>query len=206
MITFSCIFLCLGLFFLQKRQGQANSKFISEKYNPDEDSGSGFPIEPSKTRALNAFSHCGQSMHPSVYGSSRNMNSNKEEPTAGPGRVYNSGNPAELRKQRSYMNNKAAQLSRFSSSVANGGGLKLDMSGDSSVSSQWPEDCFGTRYDHLGDDESNQLLKSLHKKDIHPSSKEPSKVKKIQTFCFGIDLSFLDPLLEFSVSINYHQS
>ncbi|XP_054795943.1 probable serine/threonine-protein kinase At1g09600 [Prosopis cineraria] len=160
---------------IEKRQGQANPKCISEKFNPDEDGGSGFPIEPSKTRALNAFSHSGQSMHPSVYGSSRNMNSNKEESVAGPGHVYDSGNPVGLRKQRSYMNRNAAQLSRFSNSVANEGGLKLDMSGDASVSSQWPDDCFGTRYDHLVDDESNQLLKSLHKKDIHPCAKEPSK-------------------------------
>ncbi|XP_028756523.1 probable serine/threonine-protein kinase At1g09600 isoform X2 [Neltuma alba] len=44
---------------IEKRQGQANPKCISEKFNPDEDGGSGFPIEPSKTRALNAFSHSG---------------------------------------------------------------------------------------------------------------------------------------------------
>ncbi|KAF7802421.1 putative serine/threonine-protein kinase [Senna tora] len=160
---------------IEKRQGQVNSKCISEKYNPDdEDSGSGFPIEPSRTRPLNSFSHSGQSMHPSSYGSSRNMNLNKEDALACPAHVHNSRNPAALRKQRSYMHGNAAQLSRFANSVAAGGGSKLDMSGDASVNSQWSEDCFGTRYSHLVDGESKQLLKSALKKDINPLAKDPT--------------------------------
>lgn len=178
---------------IQKRQGQPNPKCVSEKFNPDEeDSGSGFPIEPSRTKQINTFSHSGQSMHPNAYGSSRHMDAVKEDALAGPGRVYNSRNPAELRKQRSYLHGNAAQLSRFANSVAAGGGSKLDMSGDATVNSQWSEDCFDERYSHLAESESNQLLKSTLKKDINPSAKEPTMVKKLLINIYAIDLSFLD--------------
>ena len=153
---------------LQKRQGQSKSKCISEKYIPEEDGGAGFPIEPTQSRALNVFSHSGQSMHPSAYGSSRNMN--EEEAL----------NSAELRKQRSCMHGSASQLSRFSNSVAVRGGSRFDISGDSSVNSRWPEDHFGARYSNLADGESNQLLgghNSSHKKDNALLRKEPAMVK-----------------------------
>ncbi|XP_061375984.1 probable serine/threonine-protein kinase At1g09600 [Gastrolobium bilobum] len=152
---------------MEKRQGQCNTKSISEKYNPEGDSGSGFPLEPAQSRALNVFSHSGQSMHPSAYGSSRHMNLKEED-------VFRSRN-CELRKQKSYWQGSSAQLSRFSNSVAVRGDSRLDMSGDCSVNSQWPEDQFGMRYSRPADDESNQLLdapKSSRRKDYHPVGKD----------------------------------
>lgn len=168
------------IFFFQKRQAQCNSKSVSEKYNPEEDGGSGFPLEPSKSRALNVFSHSGQSMYRNAYGSSRNMNMKEEDVLTGPDHVFSSRN-SELRKQKSCWHGSTAQFSRFSNSVAVRGDSRLDMGGDSSVSSQWPEDDFGMRYSHLACGESNQLLngpKSSHKMDL-PSGKDPAMVKKI---------------------------
>ncbi|KAK7284043.1 hypothetical protein RIF29_13794 [Crotalaria pallida] len=153
---------------IAKRQGQGNSKSVSEMFNQAEDGGSGFPLEPAKSRALNVFSHSGQSMHRSAYGSSRNMNLKEEDVLTGPNHVFRSRN-SELRKQTSYWHGSTAQLSRFSNSVAFRGDSRLDMSGNSSLNSDWPGDQFGTRYSHQADGESNQLLvghKSSHKKDL----------------------------------------
>ncbi|XP_057429415.1 probable serine/threonine-protein kinase At1g09600 isoform X2 [Lotus japonicus] len=151
---------------MEKRQEQ--SKCISEKFNPEEDGDYGFPLEPAKPRALSVFSHSGQSMHPTAYGSSRNMNLKQEDVLTGTDHAVKSRN-CELRKQKSYWHG-STKLSRFSSSVAVRGDLRLDMSGDCSVNSQWPEDHFGMRCSHLPDDESNQLLdgpKPSRKKDFH---------------------------------------
>ncbi|KHN05279.1 hypothetical protein glysoja_039989 [Glycine soja] len=146
-----------------RRQGQCNSKCTIEKYNPQEDGHYGFHHEPAKSRALNVLSHSGQLMHPSVYGSSRNMNL-KEENLTCPDHGFRSRN--------------TAKLSRFSNSVAVRGDSLLDMSGDFSVNSQWPEDQFGMRYSHQADGESNKLLdglKSSQKKDFHPVDKDCTK-------------------------------
>ena len=170
-------------FFLQKKQGQCNSKCISEKYNPEEEGGYGFPLEPAKLRSRNIFSHSGQSMHPSAYGSSRNMNLKEEAALSGPDRVFTS-RKIELRKQNSYWHGSTAQLSSFSNSVAIRGDSRLDMSGDCSLNSQWLEDQFDTRYGHLDDGESNQLLdgtKHSRKKDFHLFGKDRAMVKKLFT-------------------------
>ncbi|KAJ1385708.1 Serine/threonine-protein kinase, active site [Sesbania bispinosa] len=163
---------------IEKRQGQCNSKCISEKYNSEEDGGCGFPLEPTKSRALNVFSHSGQSMHPSAYGSSRNMNLKEEDVLTGPNHVFTSRNP-ELRKQKSYWHGSTAKLSRFSNSVATRGNSRLDMSGNCSVNSEWPENHFGMRYSHLADGESSQLLdgpKSSRKKDRAMSYATKSRI------------------------------
>ncbi|CAL0334313.1 unnamed protein product [Lupinus luteus] len=154
----------------EKRQGQCDSKSVSEKFNIEEDGGSGLPLEHAKSRVLNVFSHSGQSMHRSAYGSSRNMNLKEEDVLIGPDHVCRS------RKQNSYLHDSPAQLSRFSNSVAARGDSRLDMSGNNSLNSEWPEDQFGKRYNHEADGESNQLLdgqKSPHKKDL-PSGNDAS--------------------------------
>ncbi|XP_020221596.1 probable serine/threonine-protein kinase At1g09600 [Cajanus cajan] len=153
---------------------QGHSKCNTEKYNPEEDGGVGYPREPAKSRALNVFSHSGQSMHPSVYGSSRNMNSKEGDV---PDQDFRS-RKSELRKQNSFWHGSTAKVSRFTNSVAVRGDSRLDMSGDRSVNSQWSEDHFGMRYNHLADGESNQLLngpKSSPKKDFHSTGKDRTK-------------------------------
>jgi len=120
-------------------------------------------------------------MHPRAYGSSRNMNLKEEAALSGPDRVFTS-RKFELRKQNSYWHGSTAQLSRFSNSVAIRGNSRLDMSGDRNLNLQWLEDQFDTRYGHLDDGESNQLLdgtKHSRKKDFHLFGKDRAMVKKL---------------------------
>ncbi|KAK7411998.1 hypothetical protein VNO78_03443 [Psophocarpus tetragonolobus] len=158
------------------RQGQCNSKCNTEKYNPEEGGGDGFPREPAKSRAVNVLSHSGQSMHPSVYGSSLNMKLKEEDVLTCQDNDFRS-RKSGLRKQKSYWHSRRAKLSRFSNSVAVRGDSLLDMSGESGVNSQWLEDQFGVRDSNLADGESNQLLDG-HKssqKDFHPIGKDRVK-------------------------------
>ncbi|RDX88731.1 putative serine/threonine-protein kinase, partial [Mucuna pruriens] len=159
-----------------KRQEQCNSKCITEKYNPEKQGCCDFPREPAKSRAFNVFSHSGQSMHPSVYGSSRNMNLKEEDVLTCPDHDFRL-RKSELRKQSSYWHGSTAKLSRLSNSVAVRGDSLLDMSGDFSVKSQWPEDQFDMKYSHLADGESNQLLDGIksYKKAFHPIGKDGAK-------------------------------
>ncbi|KAL9321534.1 hypothetical protein ACSQ67_013373 [Phaseolus vulgaris] len=157
-------------------QGRCISKRVTEKYNYEKDDGYGFSREPVKSRTLNVFPHSGQSMHPSVYGSSNNMNLNEENVRTFHDHGSISGK-SELRKHTSYWQGSPAKLSRFSNSIAVRGDSLLDMSGDFSVNSQLPEDQFGMRYKHEADGESNQLLDRLKSSemDFLPMGKDRAK-------------------------------
>lgn len=109
------------------------------------------------------------------------MNLKQEDVLTGTDHAVKSRN-CELRKQKSYWHG-STKLSRFSSSVAVRGDSRLDMSGDCSVNSQWPEDHFGMRCSHLPDDESNQLLdgpKPSRKKDFHLNGNDRAMVKQLR--------------------------
>lgn len=141
---------------IQKRQGQSNQISISEQYNHEEDGGSGFPIGPPKEIARNVYSHSGQSMHPTNFGSSRNMNINDAALRA-PGQDFVSPRQtAGLRAQRSFVQREAV-LSRFSNSVAVRGDSHFQGSSSTNVNSNWPEESFNVRYNNL-DDSSHSLL------------------------------------------------
>ncbi|KAK9286452.1 hypothetical protein L1049_014849 [Liquidambar formosana] len=168
---------------IQKRHGQSNPKCNSEKYNPDEDSGTGFPIEPPIGTVQNGFSHSGQSIPHNTFGSSQDRNVNEDEALKGPcPAIGSSRNGPELRKQRSFGHRGAGQLSRISSSVAVRGSSRFDSNRETSVNPHWPEERINARYDHLDGTESSgkhewsqHLLdrpKSSHKKGEHPCGKE----------------------------------
>lgn len=155
---------------IQKRLLLPNPKSASEKYNTEEDGGSGFPIEPPKRTALNV-SHSGQSMHPAAFGSSHNMNENDQEATV-PGQALGCSNGAELRRQRSCTQSEEASQ----------GDSLLNRGGETTVDSHWPDEDFNVSYKHLDDSEvseksqwSHHLLdrptKSLYKKDQRSSGK-----------------------------------
>lgn len=155
---------------IQKRLLLPNPKSASEKYNTEEDGGSGFPIEPPKRTALNV-SHSGQSMHPAAFGSSHNMNENDQEATV-PGQALGCSNGAELRRQRSCTRSEEASQ----------GDSLLNRGGETTVDSHWPDEDFNVSYKHLDDSEvseksqwSHHLLdrptKSLYKKDQRSSGK-----------------------------------
>ncbi|XP_023916907.1 probable serine/threonine-protein kinase At1g09600 [Quercus suber] len=156
---------------IQKRLLLPNPKSASEKYNTEEDGGSGFPIEPPKRTALNV-SHSGQSMHPAAFGSSHNMNENDQEATTVPGQALGCSNGAELRSQRSCTRGEEASQ----------GDSLLNRGGETTVDSHWPDEDFNVSYKHLDDSEvseksqwSHHLLdrptKSLYKKDQRSSGK-----------------------------------
>ncbi|XP_020995459.1 probable serine/threonine-protein kinase At1g09600 isoform X2 [Arachis duranensis] len=101
---------------IEKRQRQPNSKSIVESYNPKEDGNSGFPLGLAKPRVLSVFSHSGQSMHPSAYGSSNNMNLKEENVLIGFNHDFGSRH-TELSKQK-FRWLDGTQLSKFSGSFA----------------------------------------------------------------------------------------
>ncbi|XP_011028375.1 PREDICTED: probable serine/threonine-protein kinase At1g09600 isoform X1 [Populus euphratica] len=141
---------------IQKRQGQSNQISISEQYNQEEDGGSGYPIGHAKGTATNVYSHSGQSMHPTNFGSSRNMNINDAVLRA-PGQDFISPRQtAELSAQRSFVQREAV-LSRFSNSVAVRGDSHFQGCSSTNVNSHWPEESFNARYNNL-DDSSHSLL------------------------------------------------
>ncbi|PON52058.1 Serine/threonine protein kinase [Parasponia andersonii] len=147
---------------IQKHRGQHNSKSVSEKFNLEEEGGSGFPIEPPRDASCNVISHTGQLMLPSAFGSSQNV-----------------------RTPRSYVNRGAAELSRFSNSVAARSNSWFDGVGETSMNLHWPEERSNGGYNHLNGGDSSekhewshhllQRPKSSHKnKDEQASSKETS--------------------------------
>ncbi|OVA08086.1 Protein kinase domain [Macleaya cordata] len=88
----------------QKQHEHSNPKSTSQKYNEQEDCGSGFPIEPPGGTAQNGFSHSGPLMHPGAFGSSRSKTVKEYESQVGPARAFGSSrNGPELRTQRSHM-------------------------------------------------------------------------------------------------------
>ncbi|RWW62970.1 hypothetical protein BHE74_00029890 [Ensete ventricosum] len=86
-----------------KWRAQANPKSISEKYDPQDDSVSGFPIEPPGGASQNGFFQSG--VHPNAFGSSRSKRVYHEELQPVPSRTYSSlrvPNDPQLKTQRSY--------------------------------------------------------------------------------------------------------
>ncbi|GKV24471.1 hypothetical protein SLEP1_g34083 [Rubroshorea leprosula] len=157
---------------IQKQRRKADPTSVSEQYNPEEEAGSGFPMEPPKgTKVMH--SHFGPSMHPSNYGSTWNMNTNEGQSIKASTRAFGSPRkPAEIRTQTSYINPGAAELSRFSHSVATSRGKSHF---DTPKESGMTDECFSAGYNHLdngGASENHELShllldkpKNLHKKD-----------------------------------------
>ncbi|XP_034891319.1 probable serine/threonine-protein kinase At1g09600 isoform X2 [Populus alba] len=141
---------------IQKRQGQSNQISISEQYNHEEDGGSGYPIGPAKGTTRNVYSHSGQSMHPTNFGSSRNMNINDAALRAPSQDFISPRQTAELSAQGSFIQREAV-LSRFSNSVAVRGDSHFQGCSSTNVNSHWPEESFNVRYNNL-DDSSHSLL------------------------------------------------
>lgn len=78
-------FLC---FWWQTRQVQANPKSISEKYDPQDETGSGFPIEPPVETARNGLSHTG--VHPRALEPTWTRKPNQEQLRQVPSRTSSS--------------------------------------------------------------------------------------------------------------------
>ncbi|KAK1323038.1 putative serine/threonine-protein kinase [Acorus calamus] len=166
---------------LQRRQGQSNSKSSSEKYNPQEDGGSGFPIDPPKAAAQNGFSHSGTFMHPNTS----SWNKKADETRTIPGRVSGSVrglNGPELKTSRSYMPQAGADLSNMSGLVAARKNVKSDNHREKNADPHWPENRPNARYNPLDVGESSEKQEwthhlldrptSSHKKDERVTGRE----------------------------------
>ncbi|KAA8536601.1 hypothetical protein F0562_029079 [Nyssa sinensis] len=124
-----------------KQKGQSNPKSNSEKYNPEEDA--------SSRTSRNGLSHSGRLIH-GALGSSLNRNMNEDETSMGSQQAFGSSRASvEWRSQRSFEPHAAAQLSRFSNSVAVRGSSRFDLSRQSSVHPHWPEARLNARYNQL---------------------------------------------------------
>ena len=167
------LFYCL----LQKHKGQHNSKSVSEKFNFEEEGGSGFPIEPPSDMSHNV-THSGKLMLSGAFGSSQNVNAHSSQ----------SRNGAELRTPRSYVHRGAAELSRFSNSVAARSDSWFNSIGETSMNLQWPEEHINGGYNHLNGGDSSEKLEWSHhllqrpkssykNKDEQASRKESSAVR-----------------------------
>lgn len=144
---------------VQKYKGLANSKSNSEQFNHEEESGSGFPIDPAGKPLFKGLLAENGASNGSI-----NMHTNEAE-THSISQEYSSGhNGVALRAQRSYKpQGWVAQLSRFSNSVAAHGSSHLDQSRNESTHSQWRMEQLNSKYNA-----SHSLLglsSSLYNKD-----------------------------------------
>ncbi|KAJ9676155.1 hypothetical protein PVL29_024919 [Vitis rotundifolia] len=94
-------------------QGQTNTKCISEKYKPGEDSGSGFRMEPHRGTVPNGLSHSTLMINQNAVGSSQKKV--EDEAQLGYGHTFDSSrNNGELRTHGSHMPHGAAGVSSSS--------------------------------------------------------------------------------------------
>lgn len=150
-----CFYLIAWKFsFSKKRLGETNKTSLSEKFNPERDSGNGFRIEPLK-------GDTSQNPYPIYTNGDNHPNGS-----------------SQLRTQRSYVQRGAAQLSRFSNSMApTRDGSQFGSMRDAIVNQRWLED--GSENFNL----SQRLLEKpngFRKDDPSSSSKEPIMVKTIK--------------------------
>ncbi|KAH7865632.1 hypothetical protein Vadar_009120 [Vaccinium darrowii] len=165
-----------------KRQGQLNPKYSSEQFNPGEDGGSGFRMEPSRGTPQDGLSRSGQLVKPGAFGSLINEGEalmDSQQPLA------SSKNGPVLRTQKSFRSQGLGQFSRFSNSVAARGSSRFDMSRETSGNPHWPEERLNGRYNGLDDagssvghDWSHHLLEvpKSYKKDEQAPGKESTAV------------------------------
>ncbi|KAL1209290.1 putative serine/threonine-protein kinase [Cardamine amara subsp. amara] len=133
---------------IQKRLGETNQTSVSEMFNPERDSGTGFRIEPLK-----------------------GITSQNPYPIYSNGDNHPNGT-SQLRTQRSYVQRGQSQLSRFSNSMApSRDRSQFGSMRDAIVNQRWLED--GSENLNL----SQRLLEKPNnglRKDDHPSSSKES--------------------------------
>lgn len=112
------IYIPIFTFMDKLMQGQSsNPKSSSQKHNPNEDGGSGFPIEPPRGPARNGFHHSSSMIHPSAYGSSRNKKVEDSVSRVGSSRAFGSStNGTDMRTKRSQL----PQPAPYSSTASQG--------------------------------------------------------------------------------------
>ncbi|KAK1300948.1 putative serine/threonine-protein kinase [Acorus calamus] len=166
---------------LQRRQGQSNPKSCSEKYNPQEDGGSGFPIDIPKGSTRNGYVHSCSFMHPTTSSWNNKTDETWTIPGQASGFLRGLGGP-ELKSQRSHMPIGGSDLSNMSGLVAARKNVKSDNHREKNADPHWPENRPNARYNPLDVGEPSEKQKwtphlldrpsSSHKKNERMSGRE----------------------------------
>ncbi|KAI3460707.1 hypothetical protein Pfo_017370 [Paulownia fortunei] len=103
-----------------EEQGQSNKSTI-EKYNPPEDNGTGFPIEPPRGNLKNGYSHSHTVIHPNAVGYSSTKKVMDDAGHSIPARTLSSSQRGvELTRQGSQLHQLAIDSSNYHSKGADG--------------------------------------------------------------------------------------
>ncbi|TYH37555.1 hypothetical protein ES332_D12G049300v1 [Gossypium tomentosum] len=148
---------------IKKRQGHFNAKSVSGVSYPQKDGSAGFLIEPPKGTARAVYSRSGQSLPPANFGSSPSMKANEIESVKASAQAFGSSrNTEEPRAQTANAHRGAAELSRFSNSVAASGSSRFDMTKENTINPHCPEECLGNRCNHLDNSGSSKEWEWSH--------------------------------------------
>ncbi|XP_068647149.1 probable serine/threonine-protein kinase At1g54610 isoform X2 [Aristolochia californica] len=159
----------------QKRNGQSNPKSTSEKYNPEEEGGSGFPLNPPRGSSANGVSHSGPLYHPNAFGSSWNSTKKFKEDEIRP--AFGSlGGPhgPELKTQRSCMPQVVTDVSNHSGFGSSRANAKSDNHRETN-NSYWSEQRSIARYNPLDDTDPGKQEWTHHLLDAPTSSLKKTK-------------------------------
>ncbi|XP_068651746.1 probable serine/threonine-protein kinase At1g54610 [Aristolochia californica] len=162
---------------IQKRNGLSNPKSTIEKYNPEEEGGSGFPLNPPRGSSTKGVSYSGPLYHPNAFGSSRNGTKKFKEDNIRPafGSLRGSHGP-ELRTQKSCMPQVVTDVSNLSGSGSSRTNAKFDNHRESN-NSYWSEQGSIARYNPLDDADPGKQEWTHHLLDAPTSSnKKDEKV------------------------------
>ncbi|XP_010252406.1 PREDICTED: probable serine/threonine-protein kinase At1g09600 isoform X2 [Nelumbo nucifera] len=146
---------------VQKRKGQTNSKSTNEKYNPQEDGGSGLPMELPGGISQSRFSHSSSMIHHNAFGSSLNKKVREDE-ALGIQTFGLSHNGPELRTQRSHMPQSVAEFANYSGPVVERSTSEFDKYRERSSNLHWPEQGLNGRNDHLDDTDASAKQEWTH--------------------------------------------
>ncbi|KAJ8618697.1 hypothetical protein MRB53_014883 [Persea americana] len=152
---------------LQKRQALPNPKSSSEIYNPEEDTGSGSSIHPSRGTAQNGYSHSGPLIHPGAFGSSWTKKVKEDEIQMAPGQALGS---TRAYMQRLHVPKGGSDLSTLSGLVA----ARSKNDRESSTHSHWQEQGLSNSYSQLDSAETSEKQEWTH----HLLDRQSSSHKK----------------------------
>lgn len=152
---------------MQKRQALPNPKSSSEIYNPEEDTGSGSSIHPSRGTAQNGYSHSGPLIHPGAFGSSWTKKVKEDEIQMAPGQALGS---TRAYAQRLPVPQGGADLSTLSGLVA----ARSRNDRESCTHSQWQEQGLSNSYSQRDSAETSEKQEWTH----HLLDRQSSSHKK----------------------------
>ncbi|KAG9457009.1 hypothetical protein H6P81_001517 [Aristolochia fimbriata] len=155
---------------IQKQNGQSNLKSCSQKYNPEEEGGLGFPLNPPRGSSANGFSHSGPLCHPNAFGSSWNSSKKfKEDEIRSSFGPLRGSHATALKTQRSCMPQVVTDISNHSALASSRTNAKSDNHRETN-DSYWSEQRSIARYNILDDADTEKQERTHHLLDAPTSS------------------------------------